>query len=64
MIAQASSMYPLSSKQMHATLIIYVAQKIEPQSKIESQIECFGKAGMSMFGATLILPASKFSEEN
>ena len=64
MIARVSSMFPLSSKQMHGTLIIDDAQKIEPQANIESQIECFGKAGMSMFGATLILPASRFSEEN
>jgi hypothetical protein len=43
-----------------AIAIIDYAQKVEPQGQKESQQECFGKAGISIFGATFLMDASGF----
>ena len=43
-----------------AAVIIDYGQKVEPTGKVESQSECFGKAGISQFGATFLMPASSF----
>jgi hypothetical protein len=46
-----------------AVAIIDYAQKVEPEGQIESQTECFGKAGISMFGCTFIMRADAFTYE-
>ena len=45
-----------------AAVIIDYGQKVEPTGQIESQSECFGKAGISQFGATFLMPASSFEK--
>ena len=44
------------------TVIIDYGQKVEPTGQIESQSECFGKVGISQFGATFLMPASAFEK--
>ncbi len=44
------------------TVIIDYGQKVEPTGQVESQSECFGKAGISQFGATFLMPASSFEK--
>ncbi len=43
-----------------AVVIIDYGQKVEPTGKVESQSECFGKAGISQFGATFLMTVSSF----
>jgi hypothetical protein len=45
-----------------AAVIIDYGQKVEPTGQIESQSECFGKAGISQFGATFLMPAASFDQ--
>jgi hypothetical protein len=45
-----------------AAVIIDYGQKVEPTGQVESQSECFGKAGISQFGATFLMPASSFDK--
>ena len=47
-----------------ALIIIDYGQKVEPQRHKESQSECFGKAGISQFGATYLMLAEGFSPED
>ena len=42
-----------------AAVIIDYGQKVEPTGQIESQSECFGKAGISQFGATFLMPSER-----
>ena len=44
-----------------AVVIIDYGQKVEPMRQREAQSECFGKAGISQFGATFLMLASGFS---
>ncbi len=43
-------------------VIIDYGQKVEPTGQVESQSECFGKAGISQFGVTFLMPASSFEK--
>jgi hypothetical protein len=46
-----------------ALIIIDYGQKVEPMRHNESQSECFGKAGISQFGATYLMLAEGFTAE-
>jgi len=45
-----------------AAVIIDYGQKVEPTGQVESQSECFGKAGISQFGVTFLMPTSSFEK--
>ena len=64
MIASACTQYPLSLKKFRGVFIIDYDQKIPPQGHEETHKECFGKVGMSLFGGSLLMPASEFSHED
>jgi len=46
-----------------ALIIIDYGQKVEPMRHNESQSECFGKAGISQFGATYLMLSEGFTPE-
>ena len=47
-----------------ATVIIDYGQKVEPTGQVESQSECFGKSGVSQFGATFLSSFEKTKLES
>ena len=59
-LAQAR-MFARANGKEDVVCIMDYGQKHEPQGQIESQTECFGKAGISQFGATFLMPASAFT---
>jgi hypothetical protein len=38
------------------------SKKVEQTGQVESQSECFGKSGISQFGATFLMPVSSFEK--
>ena len=44
------------------TVKIDYGQKVEPTGQVESQSECFGKAGISQFGVTFLMLAASFDK--
>ena len=60
-LAQAK-MFGRAAGANEAAVIIDYGQKVEPTGQIESQSECFGKAGISQFGATFLMPSSAFDK--
>ena len=55
-------MFGLTAGPNEAAVIIDYGQKVEPTGQVESQSECFGRAGISQFGATFLMLAASFDK--